>query len=80
MCNSQATDRLSHELAAKLAVQCRRIVQACLREEEWIDADREFYLIIRDGINALMTESSGRESDTRTITRPSSGKEESNDG
>jgi hypothetical protein len=37
-------------MAVRLAVQCRRIVQACLREEEWIDADREFFLIMRDGL------------------------------
>jgi hypothetical protein len=44
------TDRQTHEAAVRLAVQCRRIVQACLREEEWLDADREFYLIIRAGL------------------------------
>jgi hypothetical protein len=31
-----------------MAVRCRRVVQVCLREEEWIDADREFYQIIRE--------------------------------
>jgi hypothetical protein len=48
--NSPPTDRQTHETAVRLAVQCRRIVQACLREEEWLDADREFYLIIRAGL------------------------------
>jgi hypothetical protein len=38
------------ELALRLARQCRRIVQACLREEEWHDADREFYTVIRQGL------------------------------
>ena len=37
-----------HETAVRIAVRCRRIVQACLREEEWIDADREFYHVIRE--------------------------------
>ena len=44
------TDRQTHETAVRLAVQCRRIVQACLREEEWLDADHEFYLIILAGL------------------------------
>ncbi|WP_422927526.1 hypothetical protein [Singulisphaera sp. PoT] len=35
-------------MAGRIAVRCRRVVQACLREEEWADADREFYLIIRE--------------------------------
>lgn len=34
----------------RLAVACRRIIQACLREEEWIEADRQFYLVIREGL------------------------------
>jgi hypothetical protein len=50
MPDSRSTDRVTHETAIRLAMQCRRIVQACLREEEWGDADREFYLIIREGL------------------------------
>jgi hypothetical protein len=50
MLDSRPTDRTTHETAVRLAVQCRRIVQACLREEEWPEADREFYLIIREGL------------------------------
>jgi hypothetical protein len=50
LANSRPTDRQTHETAARLAVRCRRIVQACLREEEWLDADREFYMIIREGL------------------------------
>lgn len=56
MRNSQPTDRRTHETAVRLAVQCRRIVQVCLREEEWIEADREFYQIIRDGLEAYRSE------------------------
>lgn len=52
MRNSQPTDRLTHETAVRLAVQCRRIIQVCLREEEWIEADREFYRVIREGLEA----------------------------
>jgi len=43
-------DPIVHELAMRLARQCRRIVQACLREEEWPEADREFYTVIREGL------------------------------
>jgi hypothetical protein len=43
-------DPAVHELALRLARRCRHIIQACLREEEWQDADREFYLIIREGL------------------------------
>jgi hypothetical protein len=53
MLDFQSTDRATHETAVRLAVQCRRIVQACLREEEWTDADREFYLIIRRGLETF---------------------------
>ena len=50
MWDSRSTDRRTHETAVRLAVQCRRIVQACLREEEWVEADREFYLVIKEGL------------------------------
>lgn len=50
MWNSQSTDQCTHETTVRLAVQCRRIVQACLREEEWVEADRQFYLVIREGL------------------------------
>jgi len=42
---SVATD----EAAWRMAQECRSIVQACLREEEWQDADREFFRIIASG-------------------------------
>lgn len=50
MWNSQPTDAATHEAAVRLAVQCRRMIQACLREEEWIEADRQFYQVIREGL------------------------------
>jgi hypothetical protein len=53
MWNSRSTDTATHETAVRLAVQCRRIVQACLREEEWIEADRQFYLVIREGLDSF---------------------------
>jgi hypothetical protein len=45
-----SADPAVHELAVRLARQCRNIVQACLREEEWSEADREFYLVMRQGL------------------------------
>ena len=42
-----------HEAAIRIAQKCRHIIQACLREEEWGDADREFYLIARQELEAL---------------------------
>jgi len=39
------------ELAWRLARQCRNVVQACLREEEWGDADAEFVRIISEGLS-----------------------------
>jgi hypothetical protein len=53
MLDFQSTDRATHEMAVRLAVQCRRIIQACLREEEWPEANREFYLIIRRGLETF---------------------------
>jgi hypothetical protein len=38
------------QTARRLARECRNIVQACLREEEWRDADDEFSAIIKAGL------------------------------
>jgi hypothetical protein len=45
---SRATDPATHETAIRIARRCRTIVQACLREEEWAEADREFYKVARE--------------------------------
>ena len=37
-----------HKAACRIAVRCRNIIQAVLREEEWGDADREFYRVARE--------------------------------
>jgi hypothetical protein len=37
----------------RLARECRQIVQGCLREEEWRDADSEFYSVIRNGLTEI---------------------------
>ena len=42
-----------HEAAIRIARRCRWLIQACLREEEWGDADREFYLVIREELERL---------------------------
>lgn len=44
------TDERTHETAIRLARRCRFVIQTCLREEEWNDADLEFYRIIRQGL------------------------------
>jgi len=54
---SQAADPRTHEVAIRIARRCRNIVQACLREEEWAEADREFYRVARDELEALRSTS-----------------------
>jgi hypothetical protein len=40
-------------LASELARQCRNVVQGCLREEKWPDADEEFCRVITNGLAIL---------------------------
>jgi hypothetical protein len=47
--HSQQASTISDETAWRIAQECREIVQSCLREEEWGDADREFFRIISGG-------------------------------
>ena len=42
-----------HAAAIRIARQCRHVIQGVLREEEWIDADREFYRVARAEIEAM---------------------------
>ena len=56
----QPADPTIHEAAIRLARRCRGIVQACLREEEWNEADREFYLVIREEFERLSAGQGGR--------------------
>ena len=37
-----------HAMARTLAIRCVDVISACLREEERIEACREFYTIIRE--------------------------------
>lgn len=46
--------------AQRLAMACRRVIQGCLREEEWRDADNEFTAIILNGLKSLHSKSSRR--------------------
>jgi hypothetical protein len=57
---NQATDARTHETAIRIARRCRHIVQACLREEEWADADREFYKVVRQELEAFKGGGSAR--------------------
>ena len=45
---SHPADPKIHAAAVRIAQRCRHIIQACLREEEWADADREFYRVARE--------------------------------
>jgi hypothetical protein len=51
---SRPADPAVHAAAIRIARRCRFTVQACLREEEWADADREFYLIARHEVETLL--------------------------
>lgn len=58
---SHPADPKVHEAAIRLARRCRHIVQACLRKEEWADADREFYQVIREGLEQFRDRERGRD-------------------
>ena len=51
---SQPADPRIHEAAVRMARRCRYLIQACLREEEWLDADREFYLVLREELERFI--------------------------
>ena len=51
---SAPADPRIHETAVRAARRCRWLIQACLREEEWGDADREFYLILREELERFV--------------------------
>jgi hypothetical protein len=52
---THSADVVLHALAIRLAKQCRHIIQGCLREDEWRDADLEFYRVIRSGLEEFST-------------------------
>lgn len=51
--DNRPTDARTHEAAIRIARRCRHVIQAVLREEEWADADLEFYRIARAEIEGL---------------------------
>lgn len=55
------------EAAHRMARACRHIVQACLREEEWRDADEEFERVILLGLQELEVSDARQPNDA---TRP----------
>jgi hypothetical protein len=57
---NQAASPEIHAAAIRIARRCRHIIQTCLREEEWGDADREFYLIARQELEMLRHGDSSR--------------------
>lgn len=65
---SQAADPGTHEAAIRIARRCRMIVQACLREEEWAEADREFYKVARDELERWRAAT--RDAPEPSLTRP----------
>jgi hypothetical protein len=48
---------MNEQLAMRLAKECRIIIQACLREEEWLDAEEEFRWVILAGLKELQSPS-----------------------
>ena len=44
------------QLATRIARECREIIQACLREEEWADAEEEFRRVILAALKQLESE------------------------
>jgi hypothetical protein len=53
MWNSSPTDAKTHETAIAIARRCTWVIQAVLREEERIDAVREFYAVAREELEKL---------------------------
>jgi hypothetical protein len=45
----------------QIAVGCRQVIQSCLREEEWSDADDEFAAVIAQGLHLNSNGRSGTE-------------------
>lgn len=46
-------DPVIHFEAMRIAKACRRVIDALLREEERIEADRAFYEIIREALEKM---------------------------
>ena len=57
---NQPADPQVHAAAIRIARRCRWKIQGCLREEEWGDADCEFYVVAREEVEALLAERNKR--------------------
>jgi hypothetical protein len=57
-----AGQRRLQSAALRMARRCRHIVQTCLREEEWADADQEFHAVILDELQRLAKQRDGSQS------------------
>jgi hypothetical protein len=53
MRDSSPTDAKTHEAAIRIAQRCVSIIHAVLREEERIEAVREFYAVAREELEAM---------------------------
>jgi hypothetical protein len=42
-----------NEAASRVARECRNGIQGCLREEEWLDVDREFHWVFLRGMKSV---------------------------
>ena len=56
--SQQPADPRIHDAAIRMAKRCRYLIQACLREEEWGEADREFYLLLREELERFIANQS----------------------
>jgi hypothetical protein len=45
----------ANEIAIRVARECREVIQSCLREEEWADAEEEFRWLILSGLHEVMS-------------------------
>ena len=50
---AENADERLRQAALRMARRCRWIVQGCLREEEWIDCDEEFFAVILEELQQL---------------------------
>ncbi len=48
---NQSVNPAVHNICIKIAQRCVWVIQACLREEERIEAVREFYRVCREEID-----------------------------
>lgn len=51
---TQRNKRRLGRIARAIALECRHMIQGCLREEEWRDCDREFEAIIMKRLTTIV--------------------------